>query len=175
MKNLLTILILTMTSNIVFADIYPKTIQSFIEQSMNGLELQTQSHMNTWNLGQADNWNVDQETGKISWTFSDGSYLESDVQIIGTYSKKSGTFLWAWAHPSILQQLAKSSELVKAYGEKHKIEKFTTRKVSCTEAEAWEFTAIANQLANSNGAYRGNGYPKVFMTFGEVTMKKSKP
>ncbi|MCP4218286.1 MAG: hypothetical protein GY765_26860, partial [bacterium] len=127
----------------------------FVDQSKEGLAVQTQAHNRLWHIGEADQWNVDQESGKISWSFSDGTYVEADVQIIGTYNPNDGTFLWGWDHPSVLKKLQRNAQMVKEYGTKHNISKFTNRKILCTEDEAWEFTAIANRLSESNGGYRG--------------------
>ena len=53
---------------------------------------------------------------------------------------------------------------------------FVTRKVSCSEDDAWGFAAVANRLANANGVYRGpSGTTLVFMTFGKVKLEKSTP
>ena len=41
------------------------------------------------------------------------------------------------------------------------------------EDDAWTFTAVAARLGNANGAYRGPaGTALVFMTFGEIELKK---
>ena len=56
--------------------------------------------------------------------------------------------------------------------QKHKIEKFTKRKITISHDEAWELVAVANRLASANGGYRGDaGGPIVFMTFGKLELK----
>nr|WP_157084828.1 DUF6882 domain-containing protein [Sphingomonas pituitosa] len=48
---------------------------------------------------------------------------------------------------------------------------YTTRKVQCTEQQAWQFTAVALYLSGAQGAYRGrSGTTLVYMTFGTVTV-----
>ncbi|WP_371873425.1 hypothetical protein [Massilia phyllostachyos] len=52
---------------------------------------------------------------------------------------------------------------------------FATRKIHCSEDEAWAFAAVANRLGNANGVYRGpDGTALVFMTFGEVKLSTPK-
>jgi hypothetical protein len=64
---------------------------------------------------------------------------------------------------------------VREYGERHRIDKLTTQKLRCSEAEAWEFTALACKLGNGQGGYRGPvGQTLVFMTYGEVCLGKPK-
>ena len=151
-------------------------LKKYIEGSMEGLRVQTDAHMSTWGIGNEGTWNVDQDTGQISWIFSDGKLAHAPVQIIGTYNPKDKTFLWGWDHPSVQKPLQQHARLVKEFGAKHNITKFTTQKVKVSEEEAWEFVAVANRLANANGGYRGDaGGPLVFMTYGEITLKQNQP
>ncbi len=151
-------------------------LENYINASMEGLLIQNESHMNTWGIGKSGTWNVDQEAGTITWSFPDGKVATAPVQIIGTYNPNDNSFLWAWDPPSILEPLQEHAKLVKAFGLKHGIQKFTERKVIVSEDEAWEFIAVANRLAGGNGGYRAAaGGPLVFMTFGTITLKNEKP
>lgn len=149
-------------------------IEQYIEGSVEALSLLTEAHDATFGFRQAQDWNVDQDTGKITWTFADGMVVTADVQIIGSYDPTGGTFLWGWDHPSVESTLQEHAKLVKEFGHEHGIGKFTTQKIDISsEDEAWEFVAVANRLANANGGYRGDaGGPIIFMTFGEVTLSK---
>jgi hypothetical protein len=98
------------------------------------------------------------------------------VQIIGTYNTADGTWLWAWDHPDVLPTLRQHAQHVRAYGERHGLPQLTTRKFSCTEQEAWAFTAVACKLCNAQGAYRGaTGDVCVFMTFDDVRVSATPP
>ena len=146
----------------------------YVAASVEGLAISTASHKNTWGFGTAEGWDVDQDQGTIVWTFKDG-VVSAAVQIIGTYNPEDGTFLWAWDHPSIEEPLQAHAKLVRAFGIKHKINKYIKGKVAVSEDEAWEFVAVANRLAKANGGYRGEaGGPMVFMTFGEVVINMTK-
>jgi hypothetical protein len=145
----------------------------FIEASMSGLQAQTAAHSATWHFGEEENWEANQDTGEITFTFADGMTAQAEFQIIGTYNTQDGTFLWGWDHPSVIEPLRKSAELAKAWGKANHIESFITRKVNCTEMEAWQFTAVAARLSGANGAYRGPADATlVFMTFGEIKLEK---
>ncbi len=151
-------------------------VRQFIEASMEGLRLQTDGHAATWHLGDEKTWNANQDTGELRFTFSDGVTATTQFQSIGTYDTLDSTFLWGWDHPSVVEPLREHAKLAKAWGTKNGIQRFTTRKVKCSEQEAWEFTAVAARLANANGAYRGPaGTTMVFMTFGTITLEKAKP
>lgn len=143
----------------------------FIKQSVERLRTQTSTHAATWHLGEEANWAADQDTGRIRFTFKDGTIAEADVQIVGTYNTLDGTFLWGWDHPSVAEPLRKHATLAKEFGEKHGLSKYTERKVICSDDQAWEFMAVAARLAKANGAYRGPaGAALVYMTFGEIKL-----
>jgi Family of unknown function (DUF6882) len=108
-----------------------ETSTDFIKQSLASLELQQAAHNATWGLGKADTWFIDLDVGEISFHFPDGNVARAPLQVVGTYSPKDGIFLWAWHHPSILEPLRAHSRLAKAWGEKHRLAKWTTHKVHC--------------------------------------------
>ena len=144
-----------------------------IQQSIEGLRLQTTAHDSTWHLGEAS-WSVDQGSGNIVFVSPHGITAPCPVQIIGTYNSLDNTFLWGWEHPSVLPALQEHARKVKAYGEQHNIAELTTQKITCTETKAWELTALACRLNEAQGAYRGtSGTSTIFMTFGTVSLSKT--
>ena len=92
-----------------------------------------------------------------------------------TYNTEDGTWLWCWDHPSVLEPIRHHAAKVKAYGDEHRIARLTTRKLACSETDAWAFTALATKLNDAQGAYRGkSGSAWVYMTLGPVTLSKAK-
>jgi hypothetical protein len=96
------------------------------------------------------------------------------MQIIGTYNTLDNTWLWAWDHPSVVSALQDHAWKVREYGETNSIDLLTTRKLNCSQTQAWEFTAVACKLCNAQGGYRGPaGTTLVFMTFDNVSLNGS--
>lgn len=144
--------------------------KDFLEGSLEGLRLQTGAHQGTWQLGESDRWDFDQETGELVFTFPD-KIVSAPAQIIGTFDGQNSSWMWAWANESIDPALARDSIRCRTYGEQHHIARLTTPAWPCEESEAWAMTAFANRLCESNGAYRGPaGTTLVFFTFGRVTL-----
>jgi len=107
------------------------------------------------------------------FTTSRALVATAPVQVVGTYSLLEGSWLWAWANPSIPEPLTKDARGAREFGLAHGLKQFTGSKVLCSEDEAWEFTALACQLADAQGAYRGpSGSTMVFMTFGDVSVQR---
>ncbi len=117
------------------------------------------AHDAGWGLGEAD-WNVDQDQGEIVFTRADGITATAPVQIVGTYNTE-------------IRRMAVHAKRVRDYGKQHGIKRLTTRKLGCSEDDAWELAAVACKLCEAQGAYRGPaGTAFVFLTFGEVTLSK---
>ncbi|MDV3349528.1 hypothetical protein QGP82_12555 [Leptothoe sp. LEGE 181152] len=137
--------------------------------SMEELQLKNEAAYKIWGLGTFDRWDIDQEVGDLVFSNSDGVKVAAPAQIIGSFSINDSSWLWAWDNPSIVDDLKIHSLKLKAYGEKYGIEKLTTRKWIGTEDEAWAMTALAVNLCDTQGTYRGPaGSAYVFMTFGKV-------
>ena len=146
--------------------------ETLVARAVAELRTMTQVHDKTWGMGKAANVKIDQNAGKIVWTFRDGLIVEAPVEIVGTYNPASASFLWSWANHTILGRLQGSANRVRAYGEAHGIEDFTSRLVTVSPARAWEFAALANHLAQAKGAYRANaGGIVVYVTFGRIRLR----
>jgi hypothetical protein len=145
---------------------------TLLDRSLEELRLKTAAHDRVWHLGDA-NWAVDQDLGSITFSLPEMT-ATAPVQIIGTLNGNDETWLWGWDHPSVQPALRHHAQIVFDYGKKHGISDLITRMIPCTSDRAWEFVALACHLAGAQGAYRGpSGSAFVFMTFGEVQLKKN--
>jgi hypothetical protein len=149
--------------------------KTFLARAVEELKVRTAAHKGGWHFGEEERWSVDQDQGKIVFAFKEGVTATASVQIIGTFNTEDNTWLWAWANPSVDKPLMVDALKVKAYGEQHKVSELTTRKWSGTEDDAWKMAALAAKLCGAQGAYRGPaGNTHVFMTFGQIELKKAK-
>ncbi|RKT50736.1 hypothetical protein DFR40_2663 [Azonexus fungiphilus] len=140
--------------------------QQFLADALTRLQTWSAKHTAAWGLGTEAQWNLDMNAGQLRLSFADGREVDFPVQVVGTYNTRNGSFLWGWDHPSVPEPLRRAARQVRDYGEKHAIERFTTRTIDCSEADAWEITAAAAQLDDVTGAYRGDaGGTWVYMTF----------
>ncbi len=150
-----------------------KEAKATIARSMEELRLKQEVNASLWGLGSTERWDADLELGIIHFGGSGGVVVSAPVQVIGTFNTENGTWLWGWDHPSVREPLAHAARLCRDFGERHRLRRFTERKIVCSENEAWEQTAVALHLSGGEGAYRGPaGSTLVFMTFGEVTIQK---
>lgn len=115
-------------------------------------------------------WDVDLDAGTITFTGTT-KVVTAPVQVIGTYNTLDQTFLWGWDHPSVPDALAADARSAREFGRRQDLPQFTTRKLECTQEQAWVFTAVALYLTGAQGAYRApSGTTMVFVTFGKMTV-----
>lgn len=154
----------------------PFDMDAFIAESLEGLQLVTQAHMQTWGFDKAESWNLDQEEGIIRFELPEGITAAAPAQIAGTYSKQDGSFMWAWNHPSVEPALQQAAIKVRRFGKRHQYTEFTTHLVDCDQNRAWEFAAVTMRLNKLHGAYRGPAGHDVyvFIVFGEITLSSQR-
>lgn len=145
---------------------------ALIERSMNSLQYKNQFHCDNWKLDEA-NWSVDQEQGTIIFQAPDNIVVTAPVQITGTYDQNQGSWMWGWANSSIEELLIRDALAVQEFGERHGYEPLTEAICEIDEIEAWQYAALACELNQQQGVYRGvSGNVLIFMTFGEVSVRR---
>ena len=146
--------------------------KAFLDGSMEALQGMTSLHHSAWRFGEEDRWDFSQDTGELVFAYPD-LVVRAPAQIVGTFDSQAGTWMWAWANPSIAESLARDAARVREYGEEHGIRRLTLPKWAGAETDAWHMAALACRLCEANGAYRGPaGTTFVFFTFGEAQISK---
>lgn len=117
------------------------------------LETQQEICQNRYNLGDYERWYYDQNTGLLE--FSDSGIVKLRIKYteIGSISKKTNTWLWAWANPNLTDNVRHDSNQILSFGESNKYEKLTKRKWYADEYDGWEMTSISAFLLQAKGAY----------------------
>jgi hypothetical protein len=98
-----------------------------------------------------NSWNADTEAGTISF----GPELVFPLQILGTFSASSQTWLWAWANAQseLPARLLAQAEQLRAYGEQHGIELLTASEFDATEQDLHLVGIIASGMFEASGYY----------------------
>jgi len=106
-------------------------------------------------FGSFERWDIDQQIGEL--VFSDGGIpkLTCSVTILGSFSHQSGTWMWGWANPSLVEPLTRDTKALREYGVENSIEDLTVETTPATDEEAWALSAFACRILNGIGLYRG--------------------
>lgn len=114
-----------------------------------------------WHIGSSERWSADLVEGTIEFHFPDYSIF-GPVEMLGTYSVTSKTWLWGWANDSIPPHVRKASQATKLHGEQNDVPALSQRKLNLPEPWlADDLAAVSVEIADLAGMYRGpttNGY-----------------
>ncbi|WP_034092130.1 DUF6882 domain-containing protein [Streptacidiphilus albus] len=144
-------------------------LRVLLPQGEDMIEQLGRAHM-SWGLGSADRWDLDQTTGTITWTFPDKT-ATAPAQILGSFSRGSGSWLWAWANQSILPDMSRDARLFRDWAEANGHPALAQPRMEVDETAASTLVALAVRVTEATGYYRGpGGNSAVIITFGPVTL-----
>lgn len=98
-----------------------------------------------------NNWNVDMTKGEISF----GQNIVFPIQVLGTFSHSSETWLWAWANTKsgLSESVTKQAQQLKKYGEENEIDLLRNSKFDASKDDLHLIGLIASGMFNSSGYY----------------------
>ncbi|MFV0420404.1 MAG: DUF6882 domain-containing protein [Dysgonomonas sp.] len=101
-----------------------------------------------------NDWQIDMETGLISF----GDSLSFPMQILGSYSLESNTWLWGWANEAsnIPANLLVEANSLKQLGEEYNIEFLTMPEYKMEPTDVHSLGLIASGKFASSAYYAGN-------------------
>jgi len=98
-----------------------------------------------------NNWNVDMEKGEISF----GDKLVFPIQVLGTFSHSSKSWLWSWANTKsgLSEKVIQQAQQLKKYGEDNGIDLLKNSDFDATNDDLHLIGLIASGMFNSSGYY----------------------
>lgn len=137
--------------------IEPISVEQYAEfqsECMSDLKVKIAKTVEGWHLTDFTHFDLDQTTGELVFSDDEAPRVRCSVQIIGTLSQQTNTWLWAWESPWVVDEMQKSARRVRDFGERRQLTDLTNAKYVADEAHAWNMTAIAAKLEDAEGAYR---------------------
>nr|WP_322623019.1 DUF6882 domain-containing protein [uncultured Flavobacterium sp.] len=133
-----------------------QTFESFSEQGYKSLRQNQDFFLSHYHINDYKRWDFNQPSGVF--TFSEREDIPEKkyfaFQSIGTYSPKSGTWMWSWANKTTYPNVKTASEEMKKFGKKLAYEKLTNASWEADEIDGWEMLAFAQEILNPVGTYR---------------------
>jgi hypothetical protein len=113
-----------------------------------------------WSFSKYKQWGFDQVSGIFFLELHDGSRVEAEGQVIGSYSSSGKSWEWAWANPNIEESMKRDVQLVRQFGEKERIEYLSSGMVPVPDKLFPMFlSGIATKVIGSEGVFAGNAGP----------------
>lgn len=123
-----------------------------------------------WGCGRAERWGLDQTTGLIQWTFPD-RIATAPAQILASYSRPKGTWMWAWANESILPPLRRDAQRVRDWALSNGHPELAEPVLSADEHLVSDLSALAVLITEAKGFYNPvNSAVVPIITFGDVSI-----
>jgi hypothetical protein len=130
-----------------------KEFAELIKRSREYLLEQQEIIKEKYGLDDYEKMDYEQETGKMIFTLKGKKNVMMTFHIVGSVSDRSNTWMWSWDNPYLLDNVKEEMLKVKAFGEKHGIEKLIQPKWPGNEDDGWAMTAIASHVLKAKGAF----------------------
>lgn len=106
-----------------------------------------------WGVGTADRWSADLAQGEITFHFPDRS-ITGPVQVLGTWSRESETWLWGWANESLPPSVTQASAVTREYGKTHGLQALNEAKLGASAELSDDLASVSVELGELAGMYR---------------------
>jgi len=106
-------------------------------------------------LGDYERWDFSQDTGELVLSANDGPRIAARVQVIGTYSFDTGTWLWAWANASFDESLTHDSRQVRTLGSSKGFQELMNGTFKAEEDDCWALAAVSLAVCGGHALYSG--------------------
>lgn len=154
------------------ADAHPKLVlgeglRTRLGEACDWLANRNISLARTHGIGLEETYAFDQDEGRLELIFSDGRKIVANGQLLGSFDPRDRTFLWAWANPSMRQELLADALRAQAEGRRTGEISLTTPMQAADFGQLTALLALVSQMSGADGLYRciTNGSTSVFVTF----------
>ena len=135
----------------------PEEFAKFRHDAVHALMRLNESCEREFQISSWPRWDYDFERGTLKFSKDEIPRVVASIQVVGTTSETSGTWLWSWANNYLPGEVTKRMERVRAFGEKEGVAELTGPSATDDEHLGWQMTAIAARVLDSKGAYRCPG------------------
>ena len=120
-------------------------------------------------IGTYERFDWYQEKGIIVFSTSGSPKVVADIQFVGSISKLTHSWLWAWNNETFLEPVTRASEHVRHAGESAGYDKLTRAKWYADDTDGWEMTSVQALWTGAEGVYRTpSSVGSTFMTLSKV-------
>lgn len=148
--------------------------EEFIEEAFKKLKKKQDGFNSKFELDTYDSWYYEQAIGVFTFR-NDNSERELNFKFksVGTFSKKSNTWLWSWANSHTVEYV-KLDQAIVDFGKEKNYWKLKTAQWDADEYVGWEMMAAVNHILKPLGGYRVPGdeeEPAMYLIFTDLISK----
>ena len=95
---------------------------------------------------------------------SDAEQARADIQVAGSWSPNSETWMWGWENESVPEAAVSKLGPVAETGRDKDVPALQAHVVGCDEAESWSLASLAADIVGAQCVYRtGNANNRAFL------------
>ena len=147
-------------------------IETLLLQGRELIDQTSRAHSERWGLGGARRWVLDQDVGRMTWSFED-HVASAPAQILGSWNSKVSSFVWSWDNETIREPLRATAEVVRAFGVENGVPALATSPMKLDEEQVRDLVALAFRVGGCSGLYHPfDGQMATYIAFGPVTVEE---
>jgi hypothetical protein len=131
-----------------------EAFDAFRNQAVHELKGLNEHCERTFRIGNWEHWDYDLDAGTLIFSEKGVPQVAADIQVVGTTSTASQTWLWGWANDCLPTSVTTRILEVREFGQTQQVSQLTEPQLSDDEYLGWEMTAVAARIINAKGAYR---------------------
>jgi hypothetical protein len=148
-------------------------IETLLVQGRELVAQTSRAHSERWGLGTAKRWVLNQDDGRVTWSFED-HIASAPAQILGSWNSNVSSFVWSWDNETIRAPLCTTAEVVRAFGVENEIPALATSPLKLNEEQARDLIALAFRVGECTGLYHPfDGQLATYIAFGPVTVEEA--
>jgi hypothetical protein len=120
--------------------------ENYCHEAFHDLERLNEHLMQKFGIGEWQRWDYDLQSGTLTFSNDSVPKVISNVQIAGSTSNKSGTWMWGWANQHLPAQVTREISRVREFGERESISQLTDATFSADEELGWQMAAVATKV-----------------------------
>ncbi len=123
-----------------------------------------------------DRWDYDLERGTLTFSQEGVPKVVASIQVVGTTSTDSGTWLWGWANENLPRQVSNAIVRVRTFGQIENLPALSEPSAPNDEHYGWAMTAIAAKVLGAKGGYRcpwSGGF--IYLVYTDLSFASDKP
>ncbi|EJQ77011.1 DUF6882 domain-containing protein [Bacillus toyonensis] len=144
----------------------------FLDYCYENLAEKQKKLLQEYAIGTFDEYWYDQEESILQFKSNNQVKLEFNVIFIGSWSKKSDSWMWSWANKSMTDNVRNNSLKIKELQQLTGFDIFANPSFECNESTAHELTAFAVEHLQAKGMYISpNGQTELYMAIMSTTTR----
>ncbi len=128
--------------------------QDYLRQSNWQMRAQIDQNQKDFKLATYHRFDWDPWRGELVFSSAGTPKVVARIQVVGTFSSKAGSWLWAWANSGLLEPVRRAVLKTRQFGEERGVIRLIQPRWAAKESDAWEMTALTFRLAEAKGAFK---------------------